>query len=364
MRPYTDEIAKEPSITAGQGQRWEMYREGTRQVVQTFMARDEEDAWNQAMRYMSLNDLDMSDYNLRPAAESPPPPELNGRPSNPDGNAYIATIQQPDTPLYRFMAADGDDARTVLDQWERTYGGNYIWRPEALRHRRGQPTGTGSAQSQPQQQYPSLNLTAPESNPDANYAIIRNSDNAVIEYYTRNTPTEALQGYMRWLGTIGNDIERYSRMYRFEPVTPRSSSSLESNTRDIVGWRVLLSTGEEVHRGNNPGIDRQEATQRAAAWLRNNGYGVAGEGFRVEPIYRGEEDTPYEFDGDRSIQWRILVDGEEVHRFWNRSVQSDANDAARTWILDQIRRGSLTPTEGAEIEVVPVTANSIVLPFN
>ena len=49
------------------------------------------------------------------------------------------------------------------------------------------------------------------------------------------------------------------------------------------------------------------------------------------------------------------MDGEEVHRFWNRNVQSDANTAARTWILDQIRRGLLTPVEGAEVEVVPVS---------
>lgn len=180
----------------------------------------------------------------------------------------------------RVVAASEAEAR----QQATTSGMGWTWLdPDQLIARPAPPqVNTGGL---PQQQYPSLNLTAPESNPDANYAIIRNSDNTVIEYYTRNTPTEALQGYMRWLGTMGNDTERLSRMYRFEPVTPRSS--LQS----------------------------------------------------------------------QSVQWRILVDGEEVHRFWNRNVQSDANTAARQWVLDQIRRGFLWPTAGAEVEVVPVTNN-------
>lgn len=66
--------------------------------------------------------------------------ELNGRPSNPDGNAYIAAAEDPTIPLYRFMAANGDDASTVLGQWQSQYGPNYVWRPDHLQLR-GQPAG-------------------------------------------------------------------------------------------------------------------------------------------------------------------------------------------------------------------------------
>lgn len=304
-----------------------------------------------------------------------PPPVLNGRPSNPDGNVYIATQQDPDTPLYRFMAASTDDARTVLNQWRSQYEGNYIYRVDnlQLQGQPGQPqTPSGNAgvpQGQetierllgmadqaadanyeivrrdnyqpvflfiantPQDasrvleryldvigldqdseefgfrerarpgstldlqrqraeqsaraavQYPSLNLIAPELNPDANYAIIRNSDNAVIEYFTRNTPAEAQQALQSTIRQLfpDHDTERISRMYyRVEPVTPRSS---------------------------------------------------------LQP---------------QSIQWRILVGGEEVHRFWNRNNQGEANIAAGAWARDQIRRGLLSPAEGADVEVVPV----------
>jgi hypothetical protein len=50
------------------------------------------------------------------------------------------------------------------------------------------------------------------------------------------------------------------------------------------GWRVLLPTGEEVHRFSGIGNNQNDANRVAAAWLRNNGYGVSGEGFEVYPI--------------------------------------------------------------------------------
>ena len=56
-----------------------------------------------------------------------------------------------------------------------------------------------------------------------------------------------------------------------------------------------------------------------------------------------------------SGQWRVMIDGEEVWRF--RGVgnnQADANRIGQTWILDQIRQGSLSPVEGADVEVLPV----------
>ncbi len=33
---------------------------------------------------------------------------------------------------------------------------------------------------------------------------------------------------------------------------------------------------------------------------------------------------------------------------------ADANRIAQTWILDQIRQGSLSPVDGANVEVLPV----------
>jgi len=369
-----------------------------------------------------------------------------GRESNPQGQ-YVIMMSYGDPPLYRFDAANINDAREVFYQWQEANPEvanrlRYDWDPNMLF---GQPPGTGqprsfsaprsmtlaqtdsstsnnrlwqivdsadgevaydfylsrennqqdanevgmrwvrnngdpntsySVREQPPStgtirptQTPQANsdpiLAAPESNPDANWAIVRNSDDAIIEYFTRNTPAEAETAFNRWIESLDAD-NNIRTNYRLEPVRPRGSASSTRTTdpSDISGWRIVLANGEEVHQGTNTGISQQEAESRAASWLYNNGYGVlssAAGDYRVEPIRpmsRGQENTRPEPETTnwttRNQIWRILLNGEEVHNFWNTNVQSDANAAARQWILDKIRRGLLSPEEGAEIEVVPV----------
>ena len=48
-------------------------------------------------------------------------------------------------------------------------------------------------------------------------------------------------------------------------------------------WKVMVN-GEEVYRFSGVGNSQSDANRVAAAWLRNNGYGVSGEGFEVYPI--------------------------------------------------------------------------------
>ena len=311
-----------------------------------------------------------------------------GRESNPEGQ-YVIMMSYGDPPLYRFNAANSDDARAVLSLWQaanpevedRMF---YDWDPNMLFGQPGTrqaiPGSTidlarrraAAAQSQ-QQTAASLSdpiLAAPESNPDANWAIVRNSDDAIIEYFTRNTPAEAETAFNRWIESLDAD-NNIRTNYRLEPVRPRgsASSTRTTNTNDISGWRIVLANGEEVHRGTNTGISQQEAESRAASWLYNNGYGVlssAAGDYRVEPIRpmsRGQENTRPEPETTnleaRNQLWRILVGGEEVHRFWNRANQGEANQAAHTWILDQIRRGLLRPEEGADIEVIPATERTL-----
>jgi hypothetical protein len=49
-------------------------------------------------------------------------------------------------------------------------------------------------------------------------------------------------------------------------------------------WKVLLPTGEEVYRFSGVGNSQSDANRVAASWLRQNGYGVSGEGFEVLPV--------------------------------------------------------------------------------
>ena len=377
---------------------------GGNETVHTFQAPSRAEADRMASEYLTQRRLDPLDYVVvrqyrsadtqqpqsSPGEQSQPggrtPMRYNnptGRESNPEGQ-YVIMMSYGDPPLYRFNAANINDARAVLRQWQKANPEVedrmfYNWDPNMLfgqpNTRHAIPGSTidlvrrraAAAQSQ-QQPAASLSdpiLAAPESNPDANWAIVRNSDDAVIDYFTRNTPAEAETAFNRWIESLDAD-NNIRTNYRLEPVRPRSSarSTRTTDPGDISGWRIVLANGEEVHRGTNTGISQQEAESRAASWLYNNGYGVlssAAGDYRVEPIRpmsRGQENTRPEPEttnwAARNQLWRILLNGEEVHNFWNTNVQSDANQAAHAWILDKIRRGLLSPEEGAEIEVVPV----------
>ena len=86
----------------------------------------------------------------RPGGQPATGPTLNGRPSNPTGNFIIYNAETPGnmTPVYRFLAADQNDALVVLGQWRRANPG--VWdvaqdpNQTAGQPAAQQPTGTQS----------------------------------------------------------------------------------------------------------------------------------------------------------------------------------------------------------------------------
>lgn len=59
--------------------------------------------------------------------------------------------------------------------------------------------------------------------------------------------------------------------------------------------------------------------------------------------------------GQHTGQWKVLINGEEVYQFGGAgNNQGDANRVGRDWVLQQVRRGTLNPANGADIEVLPV----------
>jgi hypothetical protein len=55
--------------------------------------------------------------------------------------------------------------------------------------------------------------------------------------------------------------------------------------RELVGWSVRLPDGREVTQIHGIGNNQGDANRIAAQWLRNNGYGVSGEGYEVVPLW-------------------------------------------------------------------------------
>lgn len=435
---------------------------GGNQTVHRLQAADRSAAEKMANQYMKDRQWDPLDYVVvkeQPKIELPPP-FLNDRPSNPQGNIYIASRENPEVPLYRFMAADGNDVRTVLNQWREQYGSNYIYRIDHLQLQ-GQPRQTQTTEpigrvradgpSRPAWQAPDSE-TAPSTDvpqgqevierllrltnqaADANYEIVRRSDYQPVFLFIANTPQDASRMLERYLEVIGldQDSEEFGFRERAIPgstldlqrrrVAQSARAAVQSTSGNRL-WQIIDSADGEVayefylRRENN----QQDANEVGLRWVRNNGNpnttysvreqpqetGTVRPQNQIGPTFNAPEDNPDAnwaiVDGNdlpvfyftrntrqeaeavfrdwqnaapartrnmfrleplqtsgsqpESIRWRILVGGEEVHRFWNRSNQGEANAVARTWIQDQIRRGLLSIEQGAEVEVVPVQSN-------
>jgi len=188
---------------------------------------------------------------------------------------------------------DADDDQHALEQFDRMFPGADRQRYDVRR--------VGAAEPQ------TPTLTAPETQPDANWAMVRIVDQQPVEYFTLNTRREA----ERLLQAAG-----LAHLYNMVPVRPRTSSTpLPGNTQDLQQRRAAAA----------------EPAERSDQWW-DQPTGTSG------------------FTGT----WRVMIDGEEVHRFSGvGNVQADANRVGQRWVLDQIRQGLLNPVPGASVEVVP-----------
>ena len=122
-----------------------------------------------------------------------------------------------------------------------------------------------------------------------------------------------------------------------------------------------------------------EAAEKFEDWLQANGYPVDTEDYGWRRITRPIPGSTLDLQRQRAAaaqpeansnlwwdqtssgftgNWRIMIDGEEVHRFGGvGNVQADANRYATRWLLAQQREGSLTIGDSSEIELLPVMRN-------
>lgn len=86
------------------------------------------------------------------------------------------------------------------------------------------------------------------------------------------------------LGLRGEAPELYG--VRTRQAVPGSTQDLQQQRAagGFTGaWKVMLN-GQEVYRFSGVGNSQADANRVAASWLRQNGYGVSGEGFEVYPV--------------------------------------------------------------------------------
>jgi hypothetical protein len=167
------------------------------------------------------------------------------------------------------------------------------------------------------------------SNPDGNYVIVNIADETKPVYrYMAASAEDTLLVLRQWIAANPGQILWH---YKYDP------------DQRLGQPDAPASQPAEPIPGSTLDIQRQRAAQYQSV--------------PIPGVTDVELDIPLaqNFGNQFSGQWKVMIDGEEVWRF--RGVgnnQADANRIGQTWILDQIRQGSLSPVEGADVEVLPV----------
>jgi 8-oxo-dGTP pyrophosphatase MutT (NUDIX family) len=279
---------------------WRVYKEGKNAAngaVIEVVASSREEALDKASKeWRMFSDGDrraMYAEPVRPYKQEKGLVTLNGRPSNPDGN-YVIVNAETQAPAYRYMASDMTDATLVLRQWITANPGTQWDFKRDPEMRLGQP-----GQQQPQ-----------GVDTRVDYELYSRASGAVIDTFPARNDDEAitrLSDYINFGAGQSNpdnfDVRRAGRA----PIAGSTidlqrqrAAAAQMPTIDIdlepapapqpagMGqwngqWKVLVN-GQEVYRFGNIGNSQADANRIAAAWLRQNGQGVSGEGFEVYPV--------------------------------------------------------------------------------
>jgi len=292
-------IAKDP--TGGEKYWWRVGRPGyggsvevvaTNRAEAIALGKKEYPEWDYAK--------DMTATPIRPYDKGPvlgrignPEPVGAMRPTNPDGNYVIFAnnSRAGDPPAYRFMAADNDDAETVLTQWRRENPGDWEVHYDA-NQRLGQPPVPGStldrqrqraAQSAGEFQFerPQTDIENrlgwPDQTADANYEVVNRNTLQPVYLFIANTDQDAARKYSQIIDAMGmpGAAENYGYRARGSVMPPVDRQGAQSgNQRPAAGgnftgnWLILDPEGREIHRFSGVGNVQSDANRVAINWMR------------------------------------------------------------------------------------------------
>lgn len=294
-------------------------------------------------------------------------PTLNDRPSNPDGNYVILNMADETVPVYRFMAANDEDALSVQQQWSRANPGP-SWRYKADPNQRlGQPVAQA-------QQTQTGNWGIWIQGADRFARAPGQSDNSVLRRFPgRDSALQWIEQARRENPNMRTDIE----VREIEPAPVRANIGApqavgsrnrlsQTDIENRLGWggQEADANYEVVDRSNMQPVFKfianteTEAQRKYTQVLDVFGFPHDTEDYGFREIVvpgstidlqrqRAAQTTQQTFTGE----WDVLMGGELVFRV-RGETQAIANDAARTWILGRSRE-FLHDHQGEEVEVVP-----------
>ena len=351
------------------------------------------------------NAQDMTATPLRPYQEPETTgaagPTLNGRPSNPDGRWIIIDAGDRDTPVYRYAAADSNDAFNVLRQWIAANPGGQWGYAQDPTQRLGQPQAQQPAVSTDQGNWGIwINNSNRFANQPGSYS--RNETPPFYRFPTRSAAEQWIEQQRAARPNMRSDIE----VREIEPAEPIPGSTLDLQRQRAAQQGADTNINYEIYnRETGEVVDTTQHRNDDEAQIRLDDYRAHGphrlntqDAIRTFGMRRGPGVTNTQTDtnplsptgpgqyqytstpipGVQDVEldipfapqtltrpgqdqqtftgeWRVMVDGEEVYRFSGvGNNQGDANRVGQNWILQQIRQGTLTPVEGVDVEVLPV----------
>jgi hypothetical protein len=260
-------VEKDP--TGGQKYWWSVGRPGYFASVEVVASSKEEAIEKGLAEYPDWRGArDMTAKPIKPYDESPvrasvgepqaigqrSGPAVGDRPSNPEGGWVITPEEDRQSVYYRFNAADLDDANIVVRQWRQEHP-NRVWIVQRDPNQTlGQPPVAGSTLDLQRQRAAAAQQSA--------------GDNWSADFERRmQQPAPQAQPQ--------TSQQRPEQGRQQQPNAPR----------ELRGWKIVLPNGREVHQFTGIGNNQGDANRIASEWLRNNGYGVSGEGYEVVPVW-------------------------------------------------------------------------------
>ena len=179
-----------------------------------------------------------------------------------------------------FVAADDQAAQERLERYRRDHpNGEYRAQPAPI------PGSTMDLQRQRQQA-----ALQQQQAPGTEYIIFKISDRSQLTGFRAANQAAAEREAESILRDLGLDPDLYDVRERHPAQRPQQPAQNPPQPlgagRELIGWRVLLPSGEEVTQIHGIGNNQGDANRIAAGWLRQNGYGVSGEGYEVVPMWR------------------------------------------------------------------------------
>jgi hypothetical protein len=246
---------------------YELYDRTTNAVIDTFPARNDDEARVRLDDYRSWPGASNPDnFGVRRAGRNQPTDQLPVW--------YVSIIGRPGTEI-QVRADNESDARREAMRMRLDIFGD-----ESIGNIRASTVGVRQAGTPTTEQY--YDVTWTDGGSESMVRVRAPNANAAMDRIRSQSPniTDIEANLSRYQDAPGStaDLQRQRAAAAQQPA-PQQPGMGQWNGQ----WKVLVN-GEEVYRFGNIGNSQADANRIAAAWLRQNGQGVSGEGFEVYPV--------------------------------------------------------------------------------